>query len=103
MDGKTTAIVSHITLIGWVIAFITNNTKKDEFASFYIRQNLGLMILAIALSVLGFIPIIGKIASIVSLGILILWIISIINAVGGKMAPLPVVGQYFQEWFSNIG
>jgi len=39
MDGKTTAIVSHITLIGWIIAFVTNNDKKDPLASFYIRQN----------------------------------------------------------------
>ena len=45
MDGKTKAIVAHITLIGWIIALVLNSQQKDEYASFYIRQMLELIIL----------------------------------------------------------
>ena len=56
MDGKTTAIIAHITLIGWIIAIIINSNEKNEFASFYIRQLLGLFLAGL---VLAWIPIIG--------------------------------------------
>ena len=104
MDGKTTAIVSHITLIGWVIAFVTNNDKKDPLASLYIRQMLGLMVCMIGAGIIMIIPILGWIAGIVLyFGAIIGWIISLIGALGGKMQPLPLLGEKFQEWFKSIG
>ena len=95
MDGKTKAIVAHITLIGWIIALVLNSQQKDEYASFYIRQMLGLLII----SFLGFIPLLGIIFGIASL---VLWIISLIGAASGEMKALPVVGQYFQDWFKSL-
>jgi len=95
MDGKTKAIVAHITLIGWIIALVLNSQEKDEYASFYIRQMLGLLII----SFLGFIPFLGIIFGIASL---VLWIISLIGAASGEMKTLPVVGQYFQDWFKSL-
>lgn len=95
MDGKTKAIVAHITLIGWIIALVLNSQEKDEYASFYIRQMLGLLII----SFLGFIPLLGIIFGIAAL---VLWIISLIGAASGQMKPLPVVGQYFQDWFKTL-
>ena len=54
-DGKNVAIIAHITLIGWIIALVMNGgDKKSEFASFYIRQMLGLMLTSVVLS---FVPI----------------------------------------------
>ncbi|MEM9160434.1 MAG: hypothetical protein AAGB46_15415, partial [Verrucomicrobiota bacterium] len=58
MDPKTRGIVAYLTLIGWIIALVTNN-PKDELASFHIRQMLGLMLTMIVASVLVAIPIIG--------------------------------------------
>jgi uncharacterized membrane protein len=95
MDAKTKAIVAHITLIGWIIALVVNNQEKDELTSFYIRQVLGLMIIGL----LGMIPFLGFIAGIV---VLIGWVISLIGAAQGEMKPIPVLGEYFQEWFSGI-
>lgn len=46
-EGKTIAIISYITWIGTIIAFIMNNDKKNPFASFHIRQMVGLSILSI--------------------------------------------------------
>jgi uncharacterized membrane protein len=97
MDGKTKAIVAHITLIGWIVALILNqNDQKDELASFYIRQMLGLLIASIVLS---FIPIIGWILWIATF---VFWIISLIGAISGEPKELPFVGKYFQDWFKAL-
>jgi len=102
MDGKTKAIVTHITFIGLIIALISNSKKKDEFASFYIRQTLGLYLAGAITSVLSPIPLIGFLAGIVGLVIFILWLISLINAISDKKAPLPLVGDFFQELFKSL-
>ena len=95
MDGKTKAIVAHITLIGWIIALVLNSQEKDEYASYYIRQMLGLLII----SFLGLIPLLGIVFGIIGL---IFWIMSLISAASGQMKPLPVVGAYFQDWFKSL-
>ena len=95
MDGKTKAIVAHITWIGWIIALILNNQEKDEYASFYIRQMLGLIILGF----LGFIPLLGIVFAIATF---VLWIISLIGAASGEMKPVPILGEHFQNWFSGL-
>lgn len=96
MDGKTKAIVAHITLIGWIIALVLNSSEKDEFASYYIRQLIGLYLVGIICS---FIPVIGWIISIV---VFIFWILSLIGAIQGEMKESPVVGKYFQDWFKSL-
>jgi uncharacterized membrane protein len=95
MDGKTKAIVAHLTLIGWIIALVLNSQEKDEYASFYIRQMLGLIIL----NLVWIIPILGWIVGLV---VLVFWVMSIIGAASGEQKLLPVVGQYFQDWFKAL-
>ena len=96
-DGKNVAIIAHITIIGWVIALVMNNgEKKSEFASFYIRQMLGLAICSL---VLGFIPVIGWIISLV---FIVFWVMSLIGALGGDKKLTPLLGQYFQDWFKSL-
>ena len=51
-QGKTTAIIAYLTIIGWIIAFIMNNKDNNAFASFHIRQALGLMLTYFAVSIL---------------------------------------------------
>ncbi len=96
MDGKTKAIVAHITIIGWIIALVLNSNEKDEFASYYIRQLLGLYLSGLVLS---FIPVIGWVISIV---VFVFWILSLIGAIQGEQKETPLVGKYFQEWFKML-
>ena len=95
MDGKTKAIIAHITIIGWIVALVLNSQEKDEFASFYIRQMLGLVIIGL----LGLIPILGIIFS---LAALVFWILSLIGAIQGKEQLTPIVGEHFQNWFQSL-
>jgi len=96
MDGKTKAIVAHITWIGWVIALIINSSQKDEIASYYIRQTLGIYLFGL---VITFIPVINIFGWIL---VFVLWILSLIGAVNGEMKESPVVGKYFQDWFKGM-
>ncbi|HUH27763.1 YtxH domain-containing protein [Gelidibacter sp.] len=95
-DGKNIALIAHLTLIGWIIALVMNNNTKSEFGSFYIRQVLGLGLCGLVLS---FIPVLGWI---VSLGIFVLWIMSLIGATSGEKKLTPVLGEYFQDWFKSL-
>lgn len=103
-EGKLRAIIAHITIIGWIIAIVMNNEKKDEFASFYIRQTLGIFVLAIAVAFLStvLIFIIPFLGVILYLGILVILIMSLVWAISGEKKALPIVGDQFQEWFKSL-
>jgi len=93
-EGKTMAIIAYITIIGLLIAFIMNNSKNNEFAKFHIGQSVRVAILGLANYVLGmFLPSgLWFISSIISLGVLVFWILGIVNAINLKDEPLPVIG-----------
>ncbi|MGS2727772.1 YtxH domain-containing protein [Psychroserpens sp. BH13MA-6] len=95
-DGKNIAIVAHITLIGWIIAIVMNNSNKTELGSFYVRQVLGIMIVGF---ICGIIPIVNFIAWILPLA---MWVMSLIGALSGEKKPVFLLGNQFQEWFKSI-
>jgi uncharacterized membrane protein len=101
MDDKTKSIVAHITLIGWIIALVTNQSDKGPNTSFYLRQNLGLWLVAIAGSVLGMLTI-NIIGTVISIAVLVLWVLSLLGALSGEQKASPVVGDMFQSWFKSI-
>ena len=100
MDDKTIAIISHITIIGWIVALVMNCSNKSEHTSFYLRQMLGLMIIAIAGSIVSYI--ISFVGMAISILALVLWILSLISAASGEKKEVPVVGAYFQDWFKGL-
>lgn len=105
--GKTRAIIAHITLIGWIIALVQNGSDKNEDASFYIRQMLGLIILSIGVQIVGFIlafiPILGWLCILAAWAAVVgAWIYSLVSAINGKKEPTPFIGGYFQQWFSGM-
>ena len=98
-EGKSRAVIAHLTLIGWIIALVQNgNDKKDDFASFYIRQMLGLLIWMFlsGLLVAVFIGLLMYLAGFV------FWIMSIVAANNGKKQETPLIGGLFQNWFKNM-
>lgn len=101
-EGKTIAIISYITWIGVLIAFIMNNDKRNSFAAFHIRQMIGLSIFSLANTFIidryaGF-----WVSGIIGLGLFVLWIIGFIGAIQGEEKKIPLVGDLFQEWFRTI-
>lgn len=100
--GKTTAIIAYLTIIGWIIAFIMNNKENNTFASFHIRQALGLMLTYFAVSILISLTGIWML-SVLYLVVFIFVILGIIAAVQEEEKTVPVLGDYFQDWFKSIG
>lgn len=94
-EGKTMAVISYITLIGLLIAYLVNNDRRNAFTSFHIGQSVRVVLLGLANYVLSFLlpAFLGFIITLISIGILVLVILGIVNAVNGKAVPLPVIGQ----------
>lgn len=102
-EGKNTAMIAYLTFIGLIIAFVMNNENKNEFATYHIRQSLGLVCVGIVIGIVGMIPILGWIVSILgSLALIYLWIVGIMNAINQKKQPVPWIGDKFEEWFKSI-
>ena len=93
-EGKTAAIISYITFIGLLIAYIMNSSKQNAFTQFHIGQSVRIVFLSIANSILGwFLPnSLGIVTTIIGLGILVLVILGIVNAINGEAKPLPIIG-----------
>src|SRR5262249_14264492 len=102
----TVAILSYITLVGFIAGIIIHSNKKTQLGSFHLRQSLGIFLTAIALGFgqipLLIIPILGHLCAFALwVGIFALWIMGLIGAVKGEMKPLPVVGEMYQKWFGG--
>lgn len=100
--GKTAAITSYILGIGVFIAMSMNSEDKNAFASFHIRQGLGITLTFISLGL-----IISNFDSLLIsapmwICVSVLWSYGIFTAIKGETKPMPLVGAYFQKWFSNI-
>jgi len=102
-DGKMIAIISYITVIGTLIAFIMNQNKHNFFASFHIRQAIGIFLVGLIVNFLQRFSDFGWLDAILAIGVFILWIMGLISAIQGKEQTVPVLGDQFQEWFRNIG
>ena len=100
-EGKTTAIISYLWWIGLIIAFFMNNSKKNPFASFHIRQILGLLLLSL-LNGLVYKLVGGTVGGIIGFGLFILWVIGFIGAIQGQEKKIPLLGDMFQDWFKGI-
>lgn len=101
-DDKTLASISYITLLGTIIATILNNDKKNPFASFHIRQALGIFLLFMALGYpIGYFDN-WMISSALWVSIFVLWIYGFIGALQGEMRSVPLVGDLFQKIFKNL-
>ncbi len=101
-EDNTVAVVSYITLIGFIIALIMHNNNKTRLGAFHLREMLGLIIFGVGLWVVSIIPFIGTVLYFIgAIGLFVLWILGLINAVNKEMKPLPLIGDIFQKWFAT--
>ncbi|MFW6014538.1 MAG: DUF4870 domain-containing protein [Candidatus Nanoarchaeia archaeon] len=115
-NSKTCAILAYILLIGVIWYFVDEKLKKDAFVKFHVKQALFLAVvgigIAIAVSIMSmvlvFIPFIGwaitgllsLLGMIINLGLLILWIFGLINAINEKKEPIPIIGKFAEKIFT---
>lgn len=118
-NGKVVAIVSYISLIGFIIALILHNSKKTKLGAFHLAQALGLMITGILfyiLLILLTLPMSGMTLSslnsylnfiiltsiISSITLFILLIYGIIRASKEEEKPLPLFGKIYHKLFYRV-
>ncbi|WP_419211517.1 DUF4870 domain-containing protein [Maribacter sp. X9] len=102
-EGKNTAIIAYCTLIGLIIAFTLNSSKKNPFANFHIKQSVGLALTGLILYIIDKVPYIGGILNLLGLIILFyMWIMGLMNAINGVEKPVPLLGNAYKELFKNI-
>ena len=105
------AIIAYIGIL-FIIPLLTGDYKKSPFLKFHTNQGFVLFLTAIALWIvwsiiwgiaigsiynsysLGMLGLISAISWLLSLTIVALCVIGIINAVNGKMKPLPIIGKF---------
>lgn len=102
--GKTAAITSYILVIGVLIAMSMNGNSEDKtsFASFHIRQALGLSLTFISLGLI--ISNFDNMMISVPMWIFVsvLWTYGIFSAINGQIKPVPLLGNFFQKAFKSI-
>ena len=101
-NGKTVAIISYITFIGWIIALLMNNNNRTVLGSFHVRQSLGIICVGAVLVILSGLFGFGYITRIIQIAVFVFWIIGLIGAAQGEMKTVPLLGEKFQEWFKGI-
>jgi uncharacterized membrane protein len=106
-EDKTVAIVSYLTLIGFIAAIIIHSSKKTKLGAFHLRQTLGIFLTWFAVVLCEFvlfvIPILGWLCILALwLCVAVLWITGFIAALNGQMKPVPVLGTMYQKWFANV-
>lgn len=117
-EDKTVAIVSYLTLIGFIVAIVLHSSKKTKLGAFHLRQTLGFLLTGIAAGVcvgivmfiltflLSFVKfllvLVVPLVWLAFVGAMIaLWVMGLVAAINGQMKPMPVVGDYYQKWFGT--
>ena len=105
-EDRTVAVLSYITIIGFIIAIVIHSGKKTALGAFHLRQVLGLivsgLVMWVACIVLAFIPILGWLAIVVAwIAFFVMWLMGLIAAATGQQKPMPIMGAQYQKWFSG--
>ena len=100
--GKTTAIVAYLTMIGCLIAITMNLEPKHDFARFHTRQAFGIHLTFHALAIFFNYTNIPFAWIGLYVFYLILWGYGFWAAINDKKQTIPVLGNYFQQWFTFI-
>lgn len=101
-DPKIISIVSYLTIVGWVVAYVLNRPKSG-LATFHVRQALGLHLLFVACNMVFSIPVLGWIVGVLGFILLfLLWALGILAALNGEEKRIPFLGDSFQDWFKSL-
>jgi uncharacterized membrane protein len=108
MNNKTLSILSYITIIGWIIAFVKSKdiTPKSDLVTYHLKQGFGIFLFSLAVNIILSV-VVSTVTSLyflnyIGYAIFILWIFGIINAANEQKKPIPVIGKIFEDKFSFI-
>ncbi|ASZ14855.1 DUF4870 domain-containing protein [Chitinophaga pendula] len=106
MNQKTLAIISYVSIIGWLIAYFQykNREEKNSLVRYHLGQSLGVVLLSVMLNIGLYVivtvaPALGTLMALAGVIPLILMILGIITAAGEQCKPIPVIGKALEGRF----
>lgn len=106
MNSKTLSIISYISIIGWIISYLSfkKETVKDPLVGYHLEQGLGVFIVSVVLNIILIIiatimPSLALVLSILGYVVFVLWVFGIINAIKEQKKPVPLIGKIFEGKF----
>jgi len=101
-EGKTAAIVAYLTMVGALIAITMNLEPKNAYARYHIRQAFGLHLVFLGFALFLSVWFSKYVWIGLYLFYFVMWLYGFVGALSGKLNPMPVIGNYFQKWFTFI-
>lgn len=116
-NGKTVAIISYLSIVGWLIAYLAfHNEKKTELGSYHLRQTLLFYIACFGVYIIWSVIVVAFLLSlslslaglawvlswVLYIGVIVLWIVGLIGAINGEKKPIPFIGEKAQSIFKGI-
>lgn len=107
---RLVAILAYLTLLGWVFAFLMHQGgERSRLAAFHLRQGLGIHILGLLLYGvrLLFLPIpfgapVRALVDLTWFALFLALIQGAVHAYRGRERPIPLVGEFIQEYLRSI-
>jgi len=95
-----------MAIVAYILFFIPllTDAKKDPFVKYHVKQGFVFFLACMAVFILSsLIPWyywwrLSWIFWLLNLGLLVLWILGIINAANGKQEPLPLIGKIGEKF-----
>ena len=87
-------IIAFLSYVAVLFFFPLNFFCKDEFIQYHARQGVVMFILAVAITFTFWVPVLGWVCA---LAYLVIWFTGVINALTGKIEPVPVVGKIAEK------
>lgn len=94
--ARLVAVLSYLTLIGWLVSLFIYGQNRSSLARFHIRQALGLIA---TVAILSLIPFIGWL---ITIAVAYFWLVALYHAYKGECYLVPVLGQAYQEHLDFI-
>lgn len=107
MTNRTMAIVAYITIIGWVVAYLSYRKSNDKspLVGYHLTQAIGVILFSIALGIasgilVGILPSLAILFYIISLCPFVLMLMGIITASNEAQRPIPLIGKFVEGKFN---
>ncbi len=101
-QGKITASIAYLTLVGTLIGITMNIEPKNDFARFHLRQAFGVHLFYFVFAIMN--NLWGNIYGFygIWLAYIVLCAYGFLGAINKKYNSVPILGPYFQKWFQFI-
>lgn len=93
-ENKVIAAIGYLGILFLVPLLLK---KESKFALFHAKQGLVLFIVEVILMILGWIPILSFLVFLIWIGVVVLIVMGIVQALQGQYWKMPLLGDYAEK------